>query len=98
MRSAVLYRGVIEDKRNLTLQIPERFKKRFNVDVRIFNEVIEIDRERKIVKVYDKIKDLIYEESYDKLILSHGAEKATVKAHKEQASSNFLTSLSQLPA
>ena len=46
LRSAVLYQGVIEDKRNLTLQTPERFKKRFNVDVRIFNEVIEIDREK----------------------------------------------------
>lgn len=66
--------GEITDKRLLTLQTPESFKARFNIDVRVNNEVITIDKDRKVVAVKDRIKDEVYEESYDKLILSPGAE------------------------
>ena len=66
--------GEITDKRLLTLQTPESFKARFNVDVRVNNEAIKIDKDRKVVVVKDRIKDEVYEESYDKLILSPGAE------------------------
>ena len=66
--------GEITDKRLLTLQTPESFKARFNIDVRVNNEAIKIDKDRKVVVVKDRIKDEVYEESYDKLILSPGAE------------------------
>lgn len=66
--------GEITDKRLLTLQTPESFKARFNVEVRVNNEAITIDKDRKVVVVKDRIKDEVYEESYDKLILSPGAE------------------------
>ena len=66
--------GEITDKRFLTLQTPESFKARFNVDVRVNNEAIKIDKDRKVVVVKDRIKEEVYEESYDKLILSPGAE------------------------
>ena len=66
--------GEITDKRFLTLQTPESFKARFNVDVRVNNEAITIDKDRKVVVVKDRIKEEVYEESYDKLILSPGAE------------------------
>ena len=66
--------GEITDKRLLTLQTPESFKARFNIDVRVNNEAITIDKDRKVVVVKDRIKDEVYEESYDKLILSPGAE------------------------
>ncbi len=64
----------IKDKNKLTLQTPESFRKRFNIDVRIFNEVIDIDRNNKKVKVRDLKTDNIYEESYDKLILVPGVK------------------------
>ena len=38
--------GEITDKRLLTLQTPESFKARFNVDVRVNNEAIKIDKDR----------------------------------------------------
>ncbi len=64
---------VIEDRDELTLQTPESFHKRFNVDVRVRSEVIAIDRRQKKVTVRQNTGNT-YEESYDYLILSPGAE------------------------
>ncbi|MEI6602380.1 MAG: DsrE/DsrF/DrsH-like family protein [Clostridia bacterium] len=64
---------VIKDKEKLTLQTPQTFHQRFQVDVRIGSEVTAIDRVAKSVTV--KVKDgTTYDESYDKLVLSPGAE------------------------
>lgn len=65
---------VITDKTKLTLQTPESFHERFNVDVRTGSEVISIDRQNKRVTVKKAEDGSVYEESYDKLILSPGAE------------------------
>ncbi|MDR2192581.1 MAG: FAD-dependent oxidoreductase [Endomicrobium sp.] len=65
--------GEIKEKSALFLQTPESFKKRFNVDARVLNEVISIDKENKKVKVRNLKTGEIYEENYDKLILSCGA-------------------------
>lgn len=62
--------GEIKDKSALTLQTPESFNKRFNVDVRNKSEVIAINKEKKYVTVKNHKTDEIYTESYDKLILS----------------------------
>lgn len=64
---------VITDREDLILQTPESFRERFNVDVRIRSEVIKIDRNRKTVDVRDA-SGRVYQESYDYLILSPGAE------------------------
>lgn len=64
--------GEIKDKHALTLQTPESFYNRFNIDVRIRSEVISINRKEKTVTVVRDGKG--YEENYDKLILSMGAE------------------------
>lgn len=66
--------GAIQDESALTLQTPESFKKRFNVDVRVNSEAVAIDRKTKKVKVKNTAGNKEYEESYDKLILSPGAE------------------------
>ena len=66
--------GAITQKENLTLQSPESFKERFNIEVRTFSNAVRIDPERKIVTVEDLHSGKIYEEGYDKLILSPGAE------------------------
>ncbi|MGI6217575.1 MAG: FAD-dependent oxidoreductase [Coriobacteriales bacterium] len=65
--------GVIQDRRRLTLQTPESFKSRFNIDVRVRQEAISIDREAKEVEVRRLDDGSIYVESYDKLVLSPGA-------------------------
>ena len=66
--------GEIVDKRNLTLQTPESFFNRFRIDVRVKQEAIEIDRDNHIVKVKNLNTGEVYEETYDKLILSPGAK------------------------
>ncbi len=65
--------GVIKDRGDLTLQTPQSFKERFNIDVRVKQEVIFIDRVKKSVRVRELVSGNEYEESYDKLILSPGA-------------------------
>ncbi len=65
---------VITDKSKLTLQTPQSFNARFNVDVRVFNEVVSINKEEKTVTVKNVQTNETYTESYDKLILSPGAE------------------------
>lgn len=66
--------GIIEDSNNLTLQTPQSFKKRFNIDVRVNNEVILVNSDEKYVVIKNLLTDEIYQENYDKLILSPGAK------------------------
>ena len=66
--------GAITDKNDLTLQTPESFRKRFNIDVRVNNEAVRISPEEKTVTVKNLKSGEIYTESYDNLILSPGAE------------------------
>ena len=66
--------GDIKNKSDLTLQTPLGFKKRFNIDVRTFNEVTAINKDKKTVTVLNHNTNETYEESYDILLLSPGAE------------------------
>lgn len=66
--------GDIKNKAELTLQTPLGFKKRFNIDVRTFNEVIAVNKEKKTVTVLNHNTNETYEETYDILLLSPGAE------------------------
>ena len=65
--------GAITDPEELTLQTPESFKSRFQIDVRVRHEVMAIDTKEKTVKVKNLSTGEEFEESYDKLILSPGA-------------------------
>ena len=66
--------GVIADRNALLLHTPASLKARFNIDVRTRQEVVTIDRARKIVQVRDLPTGNIYEEAYDKLVLALGAK------------------------
>ena len=69
------YIGQVIKKRDaLLVTTKDAFSQRYNIEVRNFSEVIAIDRSRKIVKIKDLRKGGTYEESYDKIILSPGAE------------------------
>lgn len=64
--------GKIAEHDSLLLQTPESLKKRFNLDVRPFHEVIAINPEKQEVTV--KHKESLLTERYDKLILSPRAK------------------------
>ncbi len=66
--------GTITEKSALTLQTPASFYNRFHIDVRIHSEAISIDRAAKTVTILDRKENREYQESYDNLILSPGAE------------------------
>ncbi|MFC2600572.1 MAG: FAD-dependent oxidoreductase [Treponema lecithinolyticum] len=66
--------GEITDKNALTVQTVQSFTARFNVDVRIHSNVTAIHPDTKTVSVHDTQNNRVYEESYDSLVLSPGAE------------------------
>lgn len=64
--------GTIADREKLFVQTPETFGRRFDIDVRVNSEVLAIHPERKAVEVKGP-DGTVYEESYDRLLLSPGA-------------------------
>ncbi len=65
--------GVVRRAEDLLMMTPEKFRKQYNIDARVNNEVIAIDREKKEVVVKNLLTGEVYSVSYDKLILSPGA-------------------------
>ena len=66
--------GVIEDPEDLTLQTPESFFSRFRIHMKVHHEVTAIHPDRKSVSVKNVKTGKVFEESYDKLLLSPGAK------------------------
>ena len=65
--------NVIKDQKDLLIQSIDGFSQRFNVDVRVENEVVQIQTSAKTVTVMYHAGGKTYEESYDVLVLSPGA-------------------------
>ena len=66
--------NVIKDRNKLLIQTAASFNERFNIDVRTLTEVKSINQETKSITAYNQQTGETYQESYDKLILSPGAE------------------------
>lgn len=64
--------GIIKEREKLFVQTPESFGCRFNIDVRVENEVVGIDTVGKRISVR-RIDGTEYTEHYDKLLLSPGS-------------------------
>lgn len=65
--------GTIADRARLIVQTVEVMSARFNIDIRNFSEVIQIDRAQKTVIVRNLKTNETYTETYDVLVLSPGA-------------------------
>jgi len=66
--------GMIDSAEDLVLMNPGKFLKQYNIEARVNQEVIGIDRKNKLISVQNKTTNTMYTESYDKLILSPGAK------------------------
>lgn len=66
--------GTISDRSRLFVQTVDGFINRFNIDIRIRSEVVGIDTQNKSISVHNLAEDNIYQETYDKLVISTGAE------------------------
>ncbi len=65
--------NVIKERDALLLQTPEAMKAKFNIDVRVNNEVLSIDRDKKAVRVKKLKTGEEYEENYDVLLIATGS-------------------------
>ncbi|MDQ0049149.1 NADPH-dependent 2,4-dienoyl-CoA reductase/sulfur reductase-like enzyme/rhodanese-related sulfurtransferase [Paenibacillus polymyxa] len=66
--------GAIPAREKLFLQTPQGIRDRFNIDVRVLKEVIQIDREQKLVHFRDMVTGETDEQPYDIMVLSPGAK------------------------
>lgn len=65
--------GTINEREKLIVQTVEEMSAKFNLDIRNLSEVIKIDKDNKKIKIENKKNGEIYEEGYDVLVLSPGA-------------------------
>lgn len=65
---------VIKERNKLFVQTAASFKQRFNIDTRVLSEVIAIHKAEKKIEIKNLTSGEIYTESYDKLVLSPGAD------------------------
>ncbi|MBR3593025.1 MAG: CoA-disulfide reductase [Clostridia bacterium] len=87
--------GVITDRGDLTLQTPQSFKARFNIDVRVLNEAVKVSPDTKTVIIKNLRTGETYDESYDNLILSMGAEP--IRPNIEGADGSNVFTLRNIP-
>ncbi|MFV0255713.1 MAG: FAD-dependent oxidoreductase, partial [Erysipelotrichaceae bacterium] len=66
--------NVIKERDDLLLQTVEGMKDQYNIDIRNFSEVTEIDGQKKEVTIHHHPTNKTYKESFDKLIISTGAK------------------------
>ncbi|MGL5616534.1 MAG: CoA-disulfide reductase [Sarcina sp.] len=81
----------IKDRDKLLIQTVDGMSERFNMDIRNFNEVISIDSTNKKVKVKNLKTNELYEESFDKLILSPGAAPINPSIPGKDSANNVFT-------
>ena len=68
----------IKDKESLTLQTPKSLWDRYKIDVRVSHEVLDINPDDKTVIVKNLLTGGVFEETYDKLLISVGAKPITL--------------------
>jgi len=66
--------NVITDREDLLVQTVEGMSERYNLDIRNFSEVIDINHKEKKITVHKTQTNELYEESFDVLVLSPGAK------------------------
>ena len=83
--------GTVENSDSLILMTPAAFKRSHDIDARVRQEVVSIDREAKSVHVRNLETGEEYDETYDKLVLSPGASPILPKSIKGIDGDNVFT-------
>lgn len=84
------FSGVIEDRSNLIVVEPELLRTRFNIDVRLNEEIVKIDTTNKVV--YSKKGDY----SYDTLVFATGAKSIVPPIKNIEKATNWSTCRSMI--
>ncbi|HEX7510873.1 MAG TPA: FAD-dependent oxidoreductase, partial [Chitinivibrionales bacterium] len=85
--------GVIKERENLIIQTPEKFKQRFNIEVRTGCEVTGVDPHNKNVSVRSGQES--FTQPYDALVLSPGA--APIKPPMPGIDSDIVFTMRSIP-
>lgn len=64
---------MIKERERLLVQTAQGLAERYNIDVRVNQEVLRIDRSGKRLEIRDYARDQVYFESYDVLLLTTGS-------------------------
>lgn len=83
--------GSISSRDKLFVQTPEGIKARFNIDVRVWTEVISIDRGRKVITYRNRLTGEEGTQPYDVIVLSPGARPIMPDLPGLQAAKNVFT-------
>lgn len=83
--------GVVEKADSIVLMRPEQFKKQYDIEARVSSEVLKINREEKTILVKNLVTGEEYDEAYDKLFLSPGANAITPKSIEGISSDHVFT-------
>ena len=70
--------GVIDNRASLLLQTPKSLKERFNLDVQVNSEVVNINLAHKTIQIRNTESGAEHTDSYDKLIIATGAKPRTL--------------------
>lgn len=81
----------IKDRSKLLVQTVTGMSERFNLDIRNFSEVLSINPENKSVTIMNLQSGEVYEEFYDKLLLSPGARPIVPPIPGLNENSTFFT-------
>lgn len=81
----------IDSREKLFLQTPEGIRARFNIDVKIFTEATEIDREHKLVQCRNINTGEVEKIPYDIIVLSPGARPIVPPIQGISAAENLFT-------
>ncbi len=65
--------GLVDQADSLIVRSPEKFREKYNIDVRTRHEVVEIDSVAQRVNIRQHESDSISEEPYDQLLIATGA-------------------------
>ena len=83
--------GIVADSDDLVMMFPEQFKKQYDIEARVNSEVTKIKRDEKKITVKNLLTGEEYQESYDKLVLSPGANAILPRSIEGITRSNVFT-------
>ena len=82
--------GAIKEYDDLILMNPTVFKNQYNIDARVNNEVVKINKEAKTVTVKNVLTNEEYEEGYDRLVVSPGANAIVPPIKNIEGANTFI--------
>ena len=83
--------GMVDDSNKLIMMDPHRFKTQYAIEARVNSEVVKIKRAEKKIIVKNLLTGTEYEEAYDKLVLSPGANAILPKSIEGIAGANVFS-------